>query len=158
MQLPSVDRQTNLRPAGADLVSSNGARVMPVAPVNPPAASPSVVNKISDGAAQAQADTVHQSVSDPAQRGSEAATGPKDWTIQRPEPEKVEIPPPEPISKLLLEFLQSMWRASGSAIEMAQVQNRALQVNQNNPDATPGLLAKEDLTYSPSKIKKNEKL
>ncbi len=160
MQLPSVDRQANSRPAGADLVSSNGNKVVPVAPVNPPASSssPGVVNKISEAAAQVNAGKVYKSVSDPAQPGSEAATGPKDWTIHRPEPEKVEIPPPEPISKMLLEFVQSMWRASGSAIEIAQAQNQNLQINQNNPDATPGQLAKEDLTYSPSKIKKNEKL
>ena len=135
--------------------------LMPVAPVNPVTPvihPPGVVNQISDSAAQAHANSVYSSVSDPARRGSEAATGPRDWTIQRPEPEKVEIPPPEPISKLLLEFLQSMWRASGSAIEIALVQNQNLQINQNNPNATPGQLAKENLTYSPSKIQKNEKL
>jgi hypothetical protein len=37
-----------------------------------------------------------------------------------------------------------------------QFQNAPL--NQNNPQATPGVLAKEELTYTPSKIKKNEKL
>lgn len=160
MQLPSVDRQPGLRPAGADLVSSNGAKVIPVAPVNPPVTveTPSVVNKINEAPAAANK-VVYTSVSDPAQRGSEAQTGSKDWTIQRPEPEKVEYPPPEPISKLLLEFLRSMWRASGGAVEMAQVQNQALQqVNQQNPNAAPGQIAKEELTYSPSKIKKNEKL
>ncbi len=160
MQLPSVDRQPGLRHAGADLVSSNGQKVIPVAPVNPVGVvhAPGVVNKISDTAAQVSANRVYTSVSDPAQRGSEAATSPKDWTIQRPEPEKVEIPPPEPISKMLLEFVQAMWRASGSAIEIAQAQNRNAQVNQNNPIAAAGQLAKENLTYTPSKIKKNESL
>ena len=158
MQLPSVDRQPGLRPAGADLVSSNGAKVIPVAPVNPPVQveTPGVVNNISDGAASV-GKLVYKGVSDPVQNRPEAATSPKDWTIQRPAPEKVEFPPPEPISKLLLEFLRSMWRASGGAIEMAQVQNQNLQVNQQNPLAAPGQFAKEELTYSPSKIKKNEK-
>ena len=160
MQLPSVDRQPGLRPSGADLASPNGQKVIPVPPVNPAASAraPGVVNKIGDSAAQSSANKVYNSVSDPAQRGSEAATGSKDWTIQRPEPEKVEIPPPEPISKMLLEFLQSMWRASGSAVEIAQAQNQNNQVNQHNPAAAPGELAKEDLTYSPSKIRKNERL
>ena len=36
MQLPSVDRHAGLRPAGVDLVSSNGHKVIPVAPINPP--------------------------------------------------------------------------------------------------------------------------
>jgi hypothetical protein len=160
MQLPSVDRQPGLRQSGADLVSSNGQKVIPVPPVNPAVAAhtPGVVNQISDAAAQASASRVYSSVSDPAQRGSEAATSPKDWTIHRPEPEKVEVPPPEPISKMLLEFVQSMWRASGSAVEIAQAQNQNAQVNHNNPIAAAGELAKENLTYSPSKIKKNESL
>ncbi len=161
MQLPSVDRQPGLRLSGVDSVSStNGQKVIPVPPVNPvaPASTPSVVNKISESAAQTRARDVYTSVSDPAKRGSEAATSPKDWTIQRPEPEKVEIPPPEPISKMLLEFLQSMWRASGSAVEIAQAQAQSSQLNQHNPSAAAGELAKENLTYSPSKIKKNEKL
>ena len=159
MQLPSVDRQPGLRLSGADL-ASYGQKVIPVPPVNPGVAlkAPSVLNNISDSAAQSSANKVYASVSDPARRGSEAATSPKDWTIQRPEPEKVEIPPPEPISKMLLAFLQSMWRASGSAVEIAQAQRQNNQVNQHNPTATPGERAKEDLTYSPSKIKKNEKL
>ena len=162
MQLPSVDRQPGLRLSGSDLASSSGEKLIPVPPVNPAVQvhTPGVVNNISDSAAlaSASASRVYASVSDPAQRGSEAATSPKDWTIQRPEPEKVQVPPSEPISKMLLEFVQSMWRASGSAVEIAQAQNQNAQVNQNNPLAAAGELAKENLTYSPSKIKKNERL
>ncbi len=153
MQLPSVDRQPGTRPAGTDLAPVNGPKVIPLLPVNPglPAHALGVVNNISDSAALARANPVYSSAGDPAQRGSQA-TSPKDWTIQRPAPEKVETPPPEPISRLLLEFLQSMWRASGSAIEMAQAQNL------NNPSAVPGQLARADLTYSPGRIKKSERL
>ncbi|MEO8856814.1 MAG: hypothetical protein ABI343_07450 [Burkholderiaceae bacterium] len=161
MQLPSVDRQPGLRPAGADLPLSNGQKVVPVAPVNPPpAAAPtaSVVNKIGESAAPARANAVYRSVSDPAVKGSEAATGSKDWTIQRPKSDPPEVPPPEPISKMLLEFLKSMWRASGSAVEIAQAQNAGLQVDQNNPLSQAGSLAKENLTYSPNRIKKNESI
>ena len=161
MQLPSVDRQTGLRPAGADLASGNGSRVIPVQPVNPSshAYAPGVVNKISDSAMPAKPGAVYTSVSDPAVKGSEAANGSKDWTIKRPEPEPVQIPAPEPISKMLLEFLQSIWRASGGVVQISQAQiQSAQQVNRNNPNANPGLLAKEELTYSPSKIKKNDKL
>lgn len=161
MQLPSIDRSISVRPSGADLVSSAAARVIPVAPVNPAgtgsqASSVSevgAVNLVNQAAANKphSAESVYTSVSDPAQRGSEAATAEKDWTIRRPAPEKVEEPPKEPIGKLLLDFLHSVWRASGSAIELAQMQ----QQNQNqNPDATPGELAKAELTYSLNKIKK----
>ena len=161
MQLPSVDRQPGARPAGADLVAAHGPKVIPVPPVNPLATAvvaPGAVNNIGDNAARNANEVVYTSVSDPARRGSEAATGSKDWTIRRPDTEKVVEPPLPPISRLLLDFLQSVWRASGGAIEIAQSQNQSLPVNDRNPNATPGLFAKEDLTYTPSKIKKNEKL
>ena len=55
----------------------------------------------------------------------------------------------------MLEFVQSMWRASGTVVELAQVQNQ----NHNlNPNATPGQLVKEELTYTPSKISKTQNL
>ena len=173
MQLPSVDRQPGLRAAGADLVSATGVKVIPVPPVNPavtvnPAAtvnptdqaatanSPGVVNNIGESAKTEN--SVYTSVPDPLRRGAESATNPKDWTIKRPVQEQVEDPPPEPISKMLLEFLKSIWRASGGAIAPAQNPNQNLLLNQPNPNASAGELAKEDLTYAPSKIKKNEAL
>ena len=163
MQLPSVDRQPGARPAGASLPTSNGSKVVPVAPVNAPqaAALPGVVNNIGENAQLGKAgESVYRSVKDPIQKGADAQRPDNDWTIKRPLPQKVEDPPPEPISKRLLEFLRSMWRASGSVVEMSQTQAQAqnLPPNLNNPHAVPGLLAKEDLTYTPSKIKKNEKL
>ncbi len=161
MQLPSVDRQPGARPAGVDPVAAHGPKVVPVPPVNPQAmavAAPGVVNNIGDNAVSHANEAVYTSVSDPTRRGSEAATGSKDWTIRRPEPEKVVEPPLPPISRLLLDFLQSVWRASGGAIEIAQAQNQSQPVNDRNPNATPGLFAKEGLTYTPSKVRKNEKL
>ena len=153
-----------MRPAGASLEPSPGQRVVPVPPVNPPeqALQPGVVNNISEDAVQQAraSEAVFRSVQDPVQRSPEAERPENDWTIKRPQPQKVEDPPPEPISKRLLEFLRSMWRASGSAVELSQPQAQIQNVapNQNNPHATPGVLAKEELTYTPSKIKKNEKL
>lgn len=164
MQLPSVDRQPGARPAGAGLEPSPGPRVVPVPPVNPPVQvrEPGVVSSISQSAIeQARAsESVFRSVQDPVQRSPEAGRPENDWTIKRPQPQKVEDPPPEPISKRMLEFLRSMWRASGSVVEMAQplAQTQNMPLNQNNPQAMPGVLAKEELTYTPSKIKKNEKL
>jgi hypothetical protein len=162
MQLPSVDHQPGMRPAGAGPAVPAGPKVVPVAPVNPPstAASPGVVSTISESAVQANVgEAVFRSAPDPVQRGADAVRPETDWTIKRPQPQKVEDPPPEPISKRLLEFLRSMWRASGSVIELAQTQAQSqnLPLNQNNPQATPGVLAKEVITYTPSKIRKNEK-
>ena len=75
----------------------------------------------------------------------------RDWTavtkketVQEP-PE----PPKEPIYKQLLEFIQSMWRASGSAVEVAQdvnkmtLQERLAQQAKNEP-----------LTYTDHKVKR----
>jgi hypothetical protein len=168
MQLPTVDRQPGIRPSGVDLVASNGHKVIPVAPVNPPvvsspAATPvstSVVNKIGEAAAVENPvyNAVHQSVPDPIRRGNETAADPHDWTIKHPEPEKVEEPPPVPLHMVLLDFIKSMWQASGMAVEVAQNQKQNLLVNPANPNLVPGDIARENLTYQPSKIKKPENI
>ena len=158
MQLPSVDRQAVLAPTGADLALPGAGRVVPVAPVNPvqPSIAPSVVNQISDAAGGAATEVLtYSKVSDPVTMAPESASSPRDWTIQHAAPEKVELPPPVPMSKQLLDFLQAVWRASASAVEIAQSQNQPLQTN---PVDSPGRLAKEAITYSSSKIRKNEKL
>lgn len=167
MQLPTVDRQPGLRPAGADLAPSNGQKVIPVAPVNPPvtvnapqvASQPGVVNKIGGGSTLGSTQSsVYQSVVDPIRRGQEGAAEPHDWTIRRPEPEKVQDPPPVPMHQLLLDFIKSMWQASGMAIELSQVQKHNVLANPANPNAAPGEIAKENLTYTPSKIKKTQNI
>lgn len=140
------------------------ARVIPVAPVNPSVNSvpssgltPGVVNLVNQANKPSAVEAVYTSVSDPARRGSEAATAPKDWTIHRPVAEKVEDPPPVPISKMLMDQLRSMWAASANAVQVQQVKNQ-LDLSQANPNATPGLLATEVLTYSPSKIKNTDNI
>jgi hypothetical protein len=167
MQLPSIDRPSGLRPAGADLASSNGQKVIPVAPVNPPVTvnpqvsptQPGVVNKIGESASLGSTNSaVYQSVPDPIRRGAETSADARDWTIQHPEPEKVEDPPPVPMHQLLLDFIKSMWQASSMAIELSQVQKNNVLVNPTNPNATPGEIAKENFTYTPSKIKKTENI
>ncbi len=168
MQLPSFDRQTGLRPAGADLVSTNGHKVIPVAPVNPPVTvnptqsvnQPGVINKIGETARVDNPvyNSVHQSVPDPIRRGRESAAEPIDWTIEHPEPEKIEQPPPVPLHQILLEFIRSMWQASGMAVEIAQAQKQNLLVNPANPNPAGGDIARENLTYTPSKIKKPENI
>ncbi len=71
----------------------------------------------------------------------------KDWTVAPKAAEKkVENPPPEPMSKKLLDFLQQLWRAGGNAVDVAQTANQTL-----NPDK----LATGPLTYEdPSAVKK----
>ncbi len=75
----------------------------------------------------------------------------RDWTeVKKKETvEEPPEPPKEPIYKQLLEFIQSMWRASGSAIEIAQevnkmtLQERMAQQVKNEP-----------LTYADPKVKR----
>lgn len=159
-----------MRPAGADLASAGANRVIPVAPVNPSvhvsppveasdsAVSPSVVNRINPALQGNAGESVYSSVSDPTRRGSEAATSPKDWTIHRPEPEKVEDPPPKPMYQMLMEHIKQMWTAGASAIQIEQVGNLLTPPPPVPPTDAPGTLAKEVLVYQPSKVAKNDKI
>lgn len=71
----------------------------------------------------------------------------KDWTTAPKAAEKkVENPPPEPISKKLLDFLQALWRAGGNAVDVTLEANKTL-----NPEKQ----AEGPLTYSdPTAVKK----
>lgn len=164
MKLPTVDRTPIVRPA-ADVASPAVHRVIPVAPVNPqvhsvsPAEpSPSVINMVNPALKTNEGEPVYTSVSDPGRIGSEAATAPKDWTIRRPTPEKVENPAPKPMSQVLMDHLRLVWTASASAIHMEQAKDQLDSPLPVNPSMAPGNLAKEVFTYQPTKIKQNEKL
>lgn len=168
MQLPTVERSPNLRPAGADMVAPAATKVIPVAPVNPSVqATASVVNDINpELQTQAvQSEVVQTAKADPLQGGSLADSSIKDWTQRKSDQPKPEEPPKEPISKLLIEHIHALWTASGRVVEIwlmnnpgqNQTQNLAESRNQN-PSEIPGVLAKEALTYSPSKIKKPDSI
>ncbi len=137
-------------------------RVVPVAPVNTtqPAAVvapvPSVINLVNQAAKPDTGEGVYTSVSDPTRRGAEAATSSKDWTIHRPAPEKVEDPPPPPLSQVLMDHIKTLWLASASAVQVQQqVKN---QVAPSSPaNAASGVITGEVYTYSPSKINRTDK-
>lgn len=173
MQLPQIDR-TAPRPAGTEAVVPAALKVIPVAPVNPAAAapeSPSVVNGINPELQAGAADKAPKA--DPLRGGGEADATTKGWTQRKEElntPEQ-EAPPKEPLSKLLMDHMQAVWSASARVVEI-WLQNNPTQnpaVNQQvqaqsqaasrhtDPLAAPGVVAKEVLTYSPTKIKKPEK-
>ncbi|WP_326534971.1 hypothetical protein [Pseudorhodoferax sp.] len=63
----------------------------------------------------------------PDQPSGPDEAAPKNWT-EKPkiQEEKPPEPPKEPISKKLLDFLQSLWRAGGNAIDVAQNGNLVL--------------------------------
>ncbi len=133
-----------------------------MAPVNPSTSnisaaepSPSVVNMINQADKPIFGEGVYSSVSDPTRRGTEAAE--KDWTIQRPKPEKVEDPPPEPLSKILMDHLKALWVSSASAVQVQTQVKDLVEEKLTDIGAPRGTLATEVLTYSPTKINKTEK-
>jgi len=163
MTIPPLDRPSTLRPVAAELASMGVSRVLPKAPINPvgltaPEPVPSVVNMINQANKPGDGEGVYTSVSDPGRRGSEAATVPKDWTVTRPEPVKKEEPPPEPISKVLMDHLHKVWEASGNAVHELLVDHPSKIHELNQPQSrTPGESANEVLTYDPVRIAKAAK-
>jgi hypothetical protein len=169
MQLPSIERNPNLRPAGAEVVSSGANRVIPVAPVNPSVSvttaalepSPSVINMVRPATPQAEPnDPVYTHRADPMVRNTEAATAPKDWTIHRPEkePVKEETPPPPPLSQVLMDHLRTVWTASASAVQIEQVGNILNDPRNATPLNQPGELAKQSTVFKPDEVKKTENI
>ena len=165
MQLPAIERNPNLRSTGADLASSGAHRVIPVAPVNPPVSSvnsaepsPSAIDLVNPALKASTSQLQNVDVAESTQRRVVDVTAPQDWTIHRQAPEKVEDPPPKPLSQVLLDHLKTVWTAGASAIQIEQVKNQLTTPTPLNPSDAPGLLAKEALVYTPSKIPKTEDL
>ncbi len=156
-----------------DTVASKAGVVIPVAPVNPGVEAsppleptPGVVNHVNPAlqAAQTQQEQPTEgeanftSVPDPVRSSASAQHLSHDWTIHRPAPEKVENPPPKPISQVLLDHLKSMWTASASAVQVQQVSNQLTRPAPVQPNQIAGDLAKQVLTYQPTPIKRNTKV
>ena len=163
MSLPSIDRIQSLRPVAAEAAALATGRVVPVVPVNPPQrvdapteVSPSVINMITTGDKPNAGEGVYRSVADPV-RQTPVEAAPKDWTIKRPEPEKVAIPPSEPLSKILLDHIKSLWLASASAVQMQEQVKNQIDPTKAAATVAPGVLSSEVYSYSPSKINKTDK-
>ena len=139
MQLPPVDPSTSWRPQGADLYSTGASGAVPVRPIN--AANPvESMDRLSEGAIV----KTPEKPSDPDQSN-------RDWTEMSEKKELKALPEPPkepPLYKQMIEFIQSMWRASGSAIEMAQDVNKTTLAERLAQQAK-----NEPLTYSDPTIK-----
>ena len=166
MQLPPFDRSPASRPPGADVAALATVRVIPVSPVNPaadvsanPPATPGVINLVGKSPKPEAGEGVYTSVADPTRRGMQQNT-PKDWTIQRPAPEKVEDPPPIPIAKVLMDHLHALWAASASAVQVQQQVRNHLETGQPPAalSAQPSPAAIQAVTLAPGKVNKNEKI
>ena len=166
MQLPPFDRSPASRPPGADVAALATVRVIPVSPVNPaadasanPPATPGVINLVGKSPKPEAGEGVYTSVADPTRRGVQNNT-PKDWTIQRPAPEKVEDPPPIPIAKVLMDHLHALWAASASAVQIQQQVRNHLETGQPQAalSAQPSPAAIQTVTLAPGKVNQNEKI
>ncbi len=163
MSQPSIDRIQSVRPLAEQAAALSTGRVLPVAPVNPPqqtdapaTVSPSVINMINTGDKPNTGEGVYSSVADPVRQNSEQAT-PKDWTVQRPEAEKVQVPQPESISKILVDQIKSLWQASASAVQVQEQVKNQIDPTKAAATVAPGVISSEVYTYSPTKINKTEK-
>lgn len=163
MSQAPIDRIQSVRPVAAEAAALATGRVVPVVPVNPPQqveapteVQPSVINKINTGDKPNAGEGVYSSVSDPARQKLEDAV-PKDWTIKRPAPEKTPEPPPEPLSKVLLEQIKSLWLASASAVQVQEQVKNQIDPTKASATVAPGVISSEVYTYSPTKINKTDK-
>lgn len=143
MQLPPVDRSpVQWRPQGADLYTTGASGAVPVRPVNGinPVES---TDRLGEGAV----------VRDPGKPSAPDEKN-RDWTLaqeKKDKPKQVEEQPKEPpLYQMMLDFIQSMWRASTQAVDVAQdvnktaVQERLAQQVQND----------KSLTYADPKVKR----
>lgn len=130
--------------AGAVLVAASAAGQFPLAgAAEPGPAQRASLTAVSDAAEPPAASNAAAPTAETAQAlgryqatgqapGPEQPSGPTDaaprnWTEKpKVEEEKPPEPPKEPISRKLLDFLQSLWRAGGNAIDVAQSGNLVL--------------------------------
>lgn len=169
MPITPIDKTQAPRGYSADeaVLVNRAASVRPasVRAQSPPAdsgqeISPSVVNLVGQSKKIEVGEGVYTSLSDPLRRGAEASSLSGDWAVRRPAPEKVEDPPPIPISKLLLDQLAALWAASASAVQVqVQVKNQ-LEAGPANSGANQGLSTTvlQSMSAAASRVNKNQKI
>ena len=140
MPIPPVDRTSSWPTQGADLYSTGASGAVPVRPINP-ATPVESMDRMGDGAIIKAPD-----------KPSAPESPNRDWTETKKQDtvKEPQEPPKEPIYKQLLELLRDMWRASGSAIELAQ------DINKITLAERMALQAKNDepLTYTNPSVKR----
>lgn len=152
MPLSPVERTapqwTQARPQ-SDLYSTGASGAVPVRPIN-------TVNPTESTDELGAGAIVHLSskagVPDPIER---------DWTLAEPQKEKpkIEEEPPRdpPLYQQLIDIVQSMWRASGQAVQLAEEMNQTTlddRLNQLTPPPPPA----EPLTYADPSVKRSSGL
>ncbi|WP_370681045.1 hypothetical protein [Comamonas sp. GB3 AK4-5] len=153
MQIPPVDRnpiQWNTQ--GANLYSTGASGPAPIRPVNQVNAVEST-DKIGEGAQAKGPD-----------RPTDKDARNLDWT-QRADKQQAEVQKAkeeeaqkEPISKMLIEHIQSLWRASAMAVEASQEAHQKEQGQEVHQKVQPARAASERLTYEDVAVKRTSGL
>lgn len=148
MPLSPVERTTSqwsqVRPQ-SDLYSTGASGAVPVRPVN-------TTNAVESTDSLGAGAIVHLSektgLPDQVQH---------DWTMsdQQKEKPKVQEPPPRdpPVYQQLIDVVQSMWRASGQAVQLAEVVNNTTLDARLNQQVPPPRQA-QPLTYTDPSVKR----
>ena len=148
MQTPPVDRnpiQWNTQ--GANLYSTGASGPAPIRPVNQ-VNNVESTDKIGQGAQSKGPD-----------RPTDKDERNMDWTLRvekQVEAQKAqeEEEQKEPISKMLIEHVQSLWRASAMAVEKTLEAQQEEQVKEVHQKVQPARTASERLTYEDIAVKR----
>ena len=133
MQIPPVDLTLYRPQATAAAAGSSAAAIGGAASSAQVAGEGSVRAGVTQATAAAKAQDfvgAPQGARGPDNTPSAPAETPnRDWTTvrQKETVKEPEEPPKEPISKLLMDNLQSLWRASSSMVDLAEEQQRLAQ-------------------------------
>ncbi len=163
MQLPPVDR-TIVPTVNADGAAAAGVNVRNAAAAAAAAANGSSSDPLRAGVTQPRVDTTDylasaQGAKGPDTPSSDADTPNRDWTatpkaaVEQKQKEKEPVEPP--LYKLLMNQIESLWRASTQAVDLAtqsQVQAQAIRQDQLTVTSKTS-----PLTYTdPSKVSKTQ--
>lgn len=145
MPIHSVDRSPPWRPQGGDLYSSGASGAPPVRPVNTSHPVEST-DRLGEGSTLRTPDKLQTEGTD----GMRARRDGIETPAEKEQKAKEQIPPQPPLYQQLLDFVQSMWRASSNAVEVAQNVHQAAQ-----QERMAQQVQEEPLTYSAPKIKRS---
>lgn len=152
MQIPPVDRNPiQWNSQAANLYSTGASGPAPIRPVNQ-VNNVESTDKIGEGA---QART--------PERPTDKDDRNLDWTQrveQKAEAQKAveEEQKKEPISKMLIEHIQSLWRASAMAVEASLEAQQKEQGQEVHQKVQPARAASERLTYEDVTVKRTNGL
>lgn len=161
MALPPIERST--AQVARELTHLAGERTPAAVPVNPAGApitsavpSPGVIDMVVhrvDHAGGAGAWVYSNPTGQTVHSLDASASAQRDSTLKRPVHEKVQEPAPIPLGKILIGQVKALWRASASAVQVAQPVKDPLASAQTRPSHLPVIAATDHATTYPTDSK-----